>query len=267
MSELAPKLKPKFKLQIIFSLIILLSVSFGLAFALARPPADPSFSFVVFGDNQGSKEIFDQLLARLNQETDLAFAVNLGDCVVNGTEPEYQLYLSQLSKLQPKVYQVPGNHDLVNHGDRYFKKYFGPLYYSFNYQNSHFIVLNNAFRGMFNATQLNWLKADLAQNKQAHCFVFFHRPLFDPLELYDDYVMSEHEVVAELKSLFARYRVEYVCAGHIHGYAGRREGGVVYLVSGGAGGVLHLPAGLGGFYHYVKITVAGEKITEEVVKL
>ena len=226
-----------------------------------------SFSFAVFGDNQGNDKTFATLISRVNQDKSLKLAINTGDLIERGREAEYQHYLKLATTLKPKLYHAPGNHDLVNKGYKYFRKYIGPLYYSFNYQNAHFVVLNNAFTGSFTKQQLAWLKKDLAKTRQKNIFVFMHRPMFDPLEIFSGYMMSGQQVVKELQRIFKYYGVDYVFAGHIHAYAKVKRDGIVYLVSGGAGGQFHLPPELGGFYHYIKITVEGEQIKDEVVRI
>ncbi|MBU0672310.1 MAG: hypothetical protein KJ732_04690, partial [Candidatus Margulisbacteria bacterium] len=88
-----------------------------------------------------------------------------------------------------------------------------------------------------------------------------------PSEIYKNYVMSGREVTKQLMALFEKYQVDYVIAGHIHGYARAERRGIVYVVSGGAGAPLYLPADFGGFYHYVRIDVNGEMITDRTVKI
>jgi 3',5'-cyclic AMP phosphodiesterase CpdA len=240
---------------------------FGLGHALTNiPPAD-KFTFLVFGDNQNGDKIFDRLLKQMAAETKVAFAVSVGDNVDYSTEAEYLSYRQKIKRLGFKVLQTPGNHDLANEGQQYFQKYYGPLYYSFDFKNSHFIVLNNAFKESFDKKQFAWLKNDLAVNRQRKIFVFMHRPTFDPTELYGDYIMSGRQVTTEIQKLFARYRVTYVFSGHIHGYARAKRDGVVYIISGGAGGRLHLPPGFGGWYHYVRIIVNGDRVTDEMIPL
>ncbi|MDD5383181.1 MAG: metallophosphoesterase [Candidatus Margulisbacteria bacterium] len=230
-------------------------------------PRPDSFSFVVFGDNHGSNQVFIDLIGKLDREGRDDLAVNTGDMVNSGRPGDYQKYLELIKKLKLKVYQVPGNHDVAFGGDRYFAKYFGPFYYSFDHKNSHFIVLNNAFQGSFTARQFAWLKNDLAKTDKENIFVFMHRPTFDPSEIFDDYVMSGRETVNKLMELFQKYKVDYVFAGHIHGYARAERDGVVYIVSGGAGGPLHLLREFGGFYNYVRITVDGNKISDKVMRV
>lgn len=226
-----------------------------------------AFSFAVFGDSHSNTDIFKIILDKVNADQDIAFAVHVGDLVNYGKKTDYEKYLSLTKGRRVKIYQVMGNHDAVRGGYKLFQKYFGPAYYSFDRENAHFIILDNAFKGDFNQTQYNWLVADLQKNQGKPIFVFFHKPVFDPTELYSDYIMSERKTAEELRELFRKCRVRYVITGHIHGFGKAEREGVIYMLSGGAGGKLHLPYYLGGFYHYVKITVKGDKITDKAVKL
>jgi len=238
--------------------------------AISLPPeseASESFSFVVFGDNRDGDKIFMDLIEKVNQEKDLSFAVNTGDLVSHGRENEYKNYLRMISNLKVKVYNVPGNHDLVLGGMKRFQKYFGPFYYAFDYKNSHFIILNNALKNSFDAKQFEWLRKDLASSKKKNVFVFMHRPTFDPTQIYKNHIMSGRETIAELMEVFRKYRVDYVIAGHIHGYARAERDGTIYIVTGGAGAPLYLPKDFGGFHHYVKIKVDGDDIVDEVIKI
>jgi 3',5'-cyclic AMP phosphodiesterase CpdA len=229
--------------------------------------AAESFSFVVFGDNRDGDEIFMDLIEKVNQEKDISFAVSTGDMVSYGRAKEYAKYLKMISELSTKLYPVPGNHDLVGNGYKYYRKHFGPFYYSFDYKNSHFVVLNNAFNKSFDYKQFDWLRNDLEETDKENIFVFMHKPLFDPSEIYKGHVMSGRKTADELRRLFKRYQVDYVIAGHIHGYAKGKRNGVIYVVTGGGGAPLYLPRNFGGFHHYVKINVDGDKIEDEVVRI
>jgi predicted MPP superfamily phosphohydrolase len=263
---------------LVISLIISVFLFVNSAFAFSSLPSnlssttetyssDDSFSFVAFGDNQEGHAVFNKLIKRVNNEKGLSFAISLGDMVDEPTRKEYQNYLEMVSKLKLKLYTVPGNHDLAGNGYKNYQEYFGPFYYSFDYKNSHFIVLNNAFKVSFHAKQFNWLKNDLAKTDKENIFVLMHRPTFDPTEIYSGYVMSGRETVAQLMEVFEKNGVDYVLAGHIHGYARVKRNGVVYIVSGGAGGRLHLLPAFGGFHHYIRIDVKGNQISDKVVRI
>ncbi|MBI5399754.1 metallophosphoesterase [Candidatus Saganbacteria bacterium] len=260
----------KFKVQIskpqlkIHSILIILVFLSSVVFSATTQEV---FSFAVFGDNRDGDKVFVALLKKIDQEPNLAFAFNTGDFVPSGQEQQYRHYLKMLSQSKIKVFNIPGNHDLVGQGEANFKKYFGPLYYSFDYSNAHFIVINNAFGRYFDRRQFTWLQNDLAVNTRPHTFVFMHRPTFDPSEIYQNYVMSGRGVVEELMALFEKHKVDYVFAGHIHGYAKALRDNVTYVITGGGGAPLYLPRDFGGFFHYVRIDVVREKIKDRVIRL
>lgn len=275
------------------SLIIFFILFSSFAFAFTRTPtitpqvpalssaggfadvggAPDSFSFVVFGDchvgrSPETDAICRELVSRLNREKDVAFAVNVGDFADHGKKSAYEKYLRIISGLRIKVYHVPGNHDLAGDGYKYYKQMINDkYYYSFDHGNSHFVILNNAYARSFGAKQFAWLKQDLASTKKKHIFVFMHRPMFDPAEIFSGYVMSGREVIKELMRIFDKHGVDYVFAGHIHGYASSRRDSTFYVVSGGGGGPLHLPKDFGGFHHYVKISVEGDKVEDMIVRI
>ncbi len=226
-----------------------------------------AFSFAVFGDNRDGDKVFSEILDKINNDKEIEFAVSTGDFVSYGQKAQYEKYLNLTKKYRFKIYHVMGNHDAVLGGHKLFAKYFGPNYYSFDHKNSHFVILDNSFRGTFDGKQYNYLFSVLEANKGKNIFVFFHKPMFDPSETYPNYVMSERQIAEKLLEIFKKYRVRYVFAGHIHGYAKAERGSVIYLVTAGAGAPLYLPRYLGGFYHYVKITVEGDRIKDEVIKI
>lgn len=226
-----------------------------------------AYSFVVFGDNQGNYKVFGDLIAKVKSEKGLSFIVSVGDLVPYGELEHYQKARRMIGLLNLPFYQAMGNHDGVKGGWRYFLDYFGRFYYSFDYQGDRFIFLNNAFKESFDREQFAWLKQELGREGARYTFVFMHKPVFDPSEIYKDHVMSSRAVNEELERLFAKYHVARVFAGHIHGFAKTERDGVIYIVSGGAGGRLHLPPEFGGFYHYVRVDVDGNKISDKAVRV
>jgi Icc protein len=226
-----------------------------------------AYSFAVFGDNQGNYPVLKAMIARLGQEKGLDFIISVGDVVPYGEEAHFIKYKKLISELGLPLHQTIGNHDAVGGGRKTYQKYFGPLYYTFDYEGDRFIVLDNSLKGSFDNVQFSWLKRQLAKPGARHKFVVMHKPVFDPSELYQSHVMSSRAVTEELIRLFARYKVDYVLAGHIHGYARNERGRVTYIVSAGAGGPLYLPPEFGGFYNYVIITVGEDRISDRVVRI
>jgi 3',5'-cyclic AMP phosphodiesterase CpdA len=224
-----------------------------------------AFSFAVFGDVHANDTVYRKIISRINADKSIEFAVNTGDLVNRGEKNDYLKYLELNKSLRVPIYTAKGNHDAVYYGYRYFNKYIGESYYSFDRGNSHFIILDNALRRNFDSSQYNWLLSDLKADKKEHTFVFFHKPVFDGSGLYSDYIMESKRFGELIMGTFRRNKVDMVFTGHIHGYGKAEREGVVYIVTGGGGGTLHLPRFAGGFHHYVKVTVNGGKIIDEVV--
>lgn len=229
--------------------------------------AENRFAFVVFGDNQGNVDVFDQVINRINGEPGIVLALNVGDFTQGGKKRDYQQYIRQASKIKAKTYNAMGNHDAAYGGWKNYEKYFGNYYYAFDYANARFIVLNNAFAESFTNTQLVWLKNVLGRNRKEHTFVFMHRPLFDPSGYFSRYCMQPVSIAEELAGLFSRYKINMVFAGHIHGFLETQKEGVKYIITGGAGAALHLPSYEGGFHHYIKVDIDADKVYYKIVKV
>ena len=234
------------------------------AIALAAVSSEAqSFRFVVVGDRTGSATpgVFEEII----EEVKLLrpdFVINVGDLIEGYSEDTLRLdtqwdtLLSIIKGLSTKFYFVPGNHDLQNEADRrLFRRRTGfNRYYSFDYQNSHFIVLDNsmtqwAIPQPVDSEQIAWLKADLEKNKNAaNIFVFFHVPTF--LDGFRD------NRVDPLSELFEKYRVRIVFAGHYHSYMYFTRSATEYIDVGSSGGGLdNNDFTRGNFFQFVLVTV------------
>jgi len=115
----------------------------------------------------------------------------------------------------PTVHFMAGEHDAsLDRGDAY-QQFFGKLNYTFDHKDVHFIVLDNVSDpgAIIGESQLNWLKADLKQQKtDARIVVLTHRPLFD---LYPDWDWATKDGAAAIDALMPHKNVT-VFYGHIH---------------------------------------------------
>lgn len=58
---------------------------------------DPgNFSFAVFGDNKGSKFVFENMLKLIDHDQKFVFAIDLGAFVESGEKREYHYFLKQV---------------------------------------------------------------------------------------------------------------------------------------------------------------------------
>ncbi len=168
------------------------------------------------------------------------FVLISGDLVFGSLYPleyarEYRECYDLLQRFDVPTFLCPGNHDGYykpgQDGFDYWKTYFGPLYYSFNYGNNHFISVNSydwpsySRRTMFFAPlnwggsiqeeQLQWIEQDLNTSTAEHTFMFLHHnPLWDTTN--DSLLKREYQNRNELNNLIQHYNVSMVLAGHVH---------------------------------------------------
>lgn len=270
----------------IFILTVVL-VSLIKTFSFASEP----FSFIVYGDSRPPSATAQQppINQRIIEEANLLgsdFIINVGDMVWGYMSSEeeavrqYKDLMVLIKKCEIPFYPVVGNHDVASKlGEKlYLENFPNKLYYSFNYQGSHFIILDTDIggpTGEVGEKQIEWLKKDLEENKQAeNIFAFMHRPMYFGDDVLPD--LSEGEFSrktswakeAELKTvekLFLDYKVQYVFAGHIHLYSKLKKDGITYYVTGGGGAESVAPQ-LNGFAHYLLVRVNGTKVSVDVIE-
>jgi hypothetical protein len=178
------------------------SVDFPL---LREEPAD-RFEVIWFADPQPQTPaevdfVRDDVVTELIG-SDAAFGVTLGDIMYD----ELSLFARQnaiIAEIGIPWYNVPGNHETnyLSPDDRHsletFKRHFGPNYYSFDYGDVHFVMLDDVhylgrdagkpeptlrgrgnYEGRIGKTQLAWLAADLEQVPEDRMIVLaMHIPL------------------------------------------------------------------------------------------
>ncbi len=110
---------------------------------------------------------------------------------------------------------MPGEHDAGLDNGKAYQEYLGQPHYTFNYNNVHFIVLDNVSdpNSKIGDNQLQWLGDDLKQlDKDSRIIVLTHRPLFD---LYPDWDWHTRDGAKAIEMLmpFTDVTVFY---GHIH---------------------------------------------------
>ena len=157
----------------------------------ASPNGSNAFRFVVMGDNTGGARpgAWEEAIAEINLlKPD--FVLSVGDLIEGYTTNRAELSVmltgldAMTTRLHAPFYHCPGNHDITNPMmyDTWVARYGvkGKSYYSFDYRNSHFVVLDTAtpfFNTNMVAEEVQWLGRDLAASRQAdHVFVFYHVP-------------------------------------------------------------------------------------------
>ena len=236
----------------------------GLFFLFAK--TENSFRFVVVGDRTGSPQdpIFEEIIEEIALlDPDFVMCVgdiaevDVGDSLA--VEAEFDHMLEIVGKLPCKFYWCAGNNDIGQESDRalYQAKTGFKRYYSFNHENSHFVVLDNTMLYFaqtqdMDEEQLDWLQKDLEKHKQMdNTFVFYHIPTYI-------YARRQGETDT-LMQLFEKYGVDVVFTGHHHEYSYLKQNNVEYINVGSSGGGIatHDPA-RGHFYQYLTATIRGD---------
>ena len=244
-------------------------------------PTEDRFSFVTIGDSRSGEAIvqpqaYRDCIEQINRLSHRpAFVINVGDLILGYTDErelilkEWEAFDRVTQGIKVPVHLVPGNHDVWNEQSyAIFLDRYGPTYYSFDYRNSHFVVLSSEEQGegevsKITGTQLKWLAGDLEKHKAAvHTFVFVHKPIWSGQRGLDKGSWNE-----DVHPLLVKYHVDIVFAGHDHHYVnyGTRDG-VQYYVTGGGGAALQGIPELGGFHHFMVTTVDGNHVESVVVE-
>jgi 3',5'-cyclic AMP phosphodiesterase CpdA len=243
-------------------LLSLIFVLFLCAFCFAG-----QYSFAVFGDPQGRYSITKDLIAAINNDKSIGFVIITGDLTANGRLSEYDEYQKLKKTCNVPIYEVIGNHDfnLMGHGREMMKKWYGNRYYFMDLDNIRFVMMDNSNSRGLGSDQWQWL--DKVLDTKSTILVFMHKPVIDATGYHPDHVMGPEKERSKLNRLLIEKHVRYIFSGHIHGYGRMEENGVIYVVAAGGGANLYLPAFAGGYYNYVKVTVDGDNISDEVVPL
>ena len=226
-------------------------------------PSSDHFSFTVMGDNKNSFKIFKKILDDIdgNQHT---FVIDVGDLVFDGELEKYRIFYNIVKNIKTPFLVAIGNHDIREGGAENYFDIFGKFYYSFDYGNSLFIVLDDANEKRIDAVQMKWLENQL-QNNYQHKFVFLHVPPFDPRPEFK-HSLSDKQNAREFMALMEKYKPDIVFASHIHAYFDEERNGVDYVITGGAGSELWGKDPDHYFNHYVKVEVNGDDVKKEVVR-
>jgi 3',5'-cyclic AMP phosphodiesterase CpdA len=236
------------------------------------------FSFIVIGDNRSGDETY-RTIVRMAVDRKPDFIVNTGDMIETpGKKRDWAKFWELSAPITMAYFLTVGNHDAhpkVPNSEKTYKEQVdlpgNELYYSFTAGNSLFIVLDSYLHDeekKITGEQLKWLETLLAGSTQRHTFVFVHHPLYTDLgkgHHSHDSLDKYPETRNALQALFAKYKVDAVFAGHEHYYQRRSMDTVLHIITGGGGAPMYDRDEYGGFFHFVQVTVEGDKVSAEVV--
>jgi len=213
-----------------------------------------SFTFVHLtdfhiGDPRGLTENFKQIIGwkaarKVVEEINLLnpdFVIITGDLTFGQLYPfeyifEYQTCYEILQDFTVPTYLCPGNHDgyiqTFQDGFTFWENYFGPLYYSFDYEKTHFLSINSYdwpakarlgfsylvfnWGGSIQEDQINWIEQDLIDHAEADqiCMMMHHNPLWDTTS--NSLIGNSYYNREKILNLIRSHNVDAVFDGHVH---------------------------------------------------
>ena len=199
----------------------------------AAPNSAHAFRFVVIGDRTGGHRegAWATAITEINRlKPD--FVLCVGDLIEGYTEDKDRLeqqwdeFDNLTAKFDAPFFYCAGNHDVLGTAPRevYTARHgiAGRAYYSFDYRNSHFVVLDSdaidtGLRDIVTA-QWAWLEQDLAAARGAdHVFILHHHPLYSSPEW-----TKMRKMIDPTKTT--------IFTGHLHRLSYDVEDGVPYYV-------------------------------------
>lgn len=195
--------------------------------------SDPQFG--MFTDNKSFEKETENFTKAIQEANRLkpAFVVITGDLVNRAGDTTQIAEFKRITRLLDSnipLYNVPGNHDVGNTPTpgniAFYRKNFGPDYYSFNYKSMLGIVLNSVYlHSPENVPteameQEKWLKNTLEAAKSKrynHIIVFLHHPFFlKQQDEADEYFNIPKATRKKYMDIFKANGIKYVFAGHYH---------------------------------------------------
>jgi hypothetical protein len=232
--------------------------------------AGQPFKFAVIGDTRSGHEQHGKMVQQI-VKFGPAFVLNTGDLVGSGSIPqEWDKFFEVTASLIRSVPYYPclGNHE--GNAPAYFDYFALPgteRWYSFDWGNCHFIVLDSNAAYLSSEEQKKWLIDDLRQERQTDfTFVMFHHPLYSGTAGVNRR-LGAAETRKYLAPILEEAGVAVVFNGHDHNYQHTFQNGVHYIITGGGGASLYHVKKKWGFskqamvHHWLRVFVNGKRLT------
>ncbi len=249
------------------------------SFITGKPDSEYNFSFYAYGDTRTYPDkhdlVAEQIMSEIsNNPESQTFIVNSGDLVENGDDEndwDNQFFLGEYVNIINLLANLPyaaavGNHEGAG---ALFEKYFpypmfssSRYYYSFDYANAHFTVIDEYTDFSSTSDQYNWIVSDLQNTEKKWKFILMHKPGWSAGGHSNDI-----NVQNILQPLFEQYGISVVITGHNHYYARAVVNGIHHITTGGGGAPLYDPnpsypniVKTDKSYHFLKINVTEDSL-------
>jgi acid phosphatase type 7 len=213
-----------------------------------KTPSDGEgrFQFVVYGDTRTRHDVHRTVINGILKYASPDFILHTGDLVADGNDPAlWPIFFDAERELLRKAAFFPslGNHE--RNALSYFDFLNAKAYYSFNWGNAHFMVIDSdienaaatkTLRDAFWQEQTRWLEDDLREAQKADFrFLFAHHPPMTAVKRRQ----GDNPHMTALEPMFEKYRLTAGFFGHDHNYQHYLQNGVHYFVTGGGGAPLY----------------------------
>lgn len=286
------------KINLIFTILLTIAF-FQPANSKNRIKKSEKFSFVFMTDihvtpERHADEGFSLAITTINQlKPD--FVLSGGDNIMDAlgqkysrADSLYNLFTDIVSNLDMPFYSTMGNHEVFGlyeksgvsptnkwYGKKLYEDRLNKRYYSFDYKNWHFIVLDGIgftpdrhYYGFIDEEQIEWLKNDLKNNgTEKPVAISTHIPLLSvgeqimkgPTEAFDEgsIITNARDVIEILE----HYNVKMVLQGHLHFLEDINYNGIHYITGGAVSSGWWKGPRFGMEEGFLKIDVAGENFT------
>lgn len=228
--------------------------------------ASNDFSFVVCGDPHGRTDLLGEIIGQLRKGE---FLVIVGDLTTGTGMQEMRMMMDFLEGEGVEYHVIPGDNDMPQGDPSNFRAVFGPDFYSLDVQQSHLVFLDDAVPGIgCPSDELAWLRDDLVAVRDKLVLGFAHVPPGAPVRMGDVEAMDqEAESNLALLDYLEQAGAPVIYCGHLHVYMLYSSGPPRVVVTGGAGANPHMSERSGGYYHFLRVTVQGNQVSEEVIRL
>lgn len=231
---------------------------------LKKTEGNLPFSFAFISDTENSDSsiwLIDTLL-----KEDIDFLVFAGDIVDNPLLSEHKLFFQTISRLNPKIpiFIVPANHDIEEgrFSREDFQNIYGPVNFSFIYNNCLFIFISNINQ---EDTEAKGYFESVLSNRSPnikHTFVFCPTPLRVVLNKVLDCPLW----ISEFDKVIDKHKVDYVISGDYHKHMELEDNNKVqHIVSGSGGAHFIEKSPFGRFRNGTKMTVYPDAVLREIV--
>ncbi len=226
--------------------------------------AGATYRLVILSDRTGGHHdaIYPSIIREINLlQPDIV--VTVGDQIegygddMDVMTAEWDTVFAMLDELDAPVYLTPGNHDIwSDDSEELYRQRTGlEPYYSFDYEGTHFIILDTSRIEAWEQAdeeQLSWLASDLDTVELTdQVFVFYHKPLW--------LMTTAAGVTDPVHELLVDHGVDGVFCGHFHKFFSGTYDGIPYVSVGSSGGVIYRPetepVARGEFFQFCWLTV------------